>query len=85
VKHSLRDIANRNNIEAMVPPVDPIISFTRDEQMSMVTGLKTGAYSQIRHVLLTANPDSYKLERIRQIMQNAGDDVAAVLRRTPSD
>lgn len=87
MKQSLRDLANKINIDAFVPSpdADPGIRITRDEQLSMVHGLKLGAYNSIREVLLTSQPGPAKLARITQIMQSASDGVASVLRRTPSD
>lgn len=65
---------------------DPIVRFTRQEQQTLVVGLKLSAYSNVRQVLLsTMLRENEKLERITQIMQEAGHDVAAVLRRTPCD
>ena len=64
---------------------DPIISFSKAEQMNMVIGLRLGAYSRIRMVLTASRSDKDKLQRIEQIMESAARDIRIVMARTTHD
>lgn len=66
-------------------PADPLISFTKEEQMALIHGLRLNAYARIRMVVTATRPDRDKLRRIEEILNETGREVALILSRRTTD
>lgn len=66
-------------------PADPLISFTKEEQLGMVHGLRLNAYMRIRMVLTATRSDRDKLRQIEEIMAQTSREITLIMSRRTTD